>query len=219
MVYHAFLRTKDNCEVYRYVLTAPSPEVVDEWWREASQKFDVKRLSPDFYIFDIDKGKPHTYAPEATRKIIFTLLNDIEGRVVPTFNQPVRTDVVSGNSYYIRSKTDHELYWLESGGFITASKRGRTRFTVRLVDPPNGERNARTVLLDTDEISLGAQRGKGMKYIGVDDDTALTLGGHTINMHYSDLKRSFLAEGLPDEGGDIRITKEDDQGEEWELVR
>ena len=83
----------------RWLITAPNPEAVDEWWREASEKSDVRRLSPDFYTYT--NGTPPTFAPTASAKIMFTLMYDRDSRVTSIFDQPDRTDVVGGNAYVL----------------------------------------------------------------------------------------------------------------------
>jgi hypothetical protein len=81
------------------VLAAPNPETIDEWYREASAKYDhVKRLAPDFYTFGTGT-QVWDLAPSFINKIMFTKLNDRDCRVLSTISQPDRTDVVSGDSY------------------------------------------------------------------------------------------------------------------------
>ena len=86
-----------NESANRWLIAAPNPEAVDEWWREASEKSDVRRLSPDFYTYT--NGTPPSFAPTASAKIMFTLIYDRDSRPTSIFNQPDRADVVSGNAY------------------------------------------------------------------------------------------------------------------------
>ncbi|KAJ4113892.1 hypothetical protein NW768_011422 [Fusarium equiseti] len=216
MVYYAFLKFTGNQATNRWLITAPNPEAVDEWWREASEKFEVKRLSPDFYTYT--NGTVWTFAPDASLKIFFTLMYDRDSRIALTFHQPERTDVVSGNAYYVRSKTSKDLYWLESGGLIYASKAGRTRFVIRITGQQNGEKN-NIVVIDKDSISLGAMSKKGIRYVSTNDDGELVLSGRSGNMFYGDLKKNFLAQGQPGETETIQVTQAIGYGEEWELVQ
>jgi hypothetical protein len=85
--------------ISRYLLAAPNAETIDEWWREVSSKHDqVKRLAPDYYSFGAGPAA-YDLAPSFVNKIMFTLLNDRDARIMSTFGQPERTDVVSGEAY------------------------------------------------------------------------------------------------------------------------
>ncbi|KAF5695080.1 hypothetical protein FDENT_639 [Fusarium denticulatum] len=219
MVYYAFLKWQTSEPNYRYLLTAPDAETIDEWWREASTKDleHVKRLGPDFYSWD-SGAQAWDLAPSFLNRIIYTLLNDRDGRIISNFAQPPRVSVLSGDSYYIRSKSSPELYWLEKGGLIYATKQGRTRFTFRLDGERDSDRN-RTVIIGKDYISVSAVGGSAQKYVSVNDNGEVVLSGHSCRMYYSDLKNMYLAQG---EAGDLKsatVMKTDGFGEEWELVK
>lgn len=121
-------------------------------------------------------------------------------------------------SYYIRSKSSPELYWLEKGGLIYATKQGRTRFTIRLDGERDSDRN-RTVIIGKDYISVGAVGGTTQKYVSVNDNGEVVLSGHGCRMYYNDLKNMFLAQGEIDNLGNASLMKTDGFGEEWELVK
>jgi hypothetical protein len=164
---------------------------------------------------------------------MYTLLNDRDSRIMSTFNQPERTDVVSGQSYafpsycdiilltqitsyYVRSKSNPELYWYAGGnGQIWATNQGRTRFIFRI--DAEEEKN-RTVLVGKDYISIVAVGEGNKKYVSVSDNGELVLGGHSCRMYYNDLKRNFLAQGETSNGSAL-VTKVDGHGEEWQLVK
>ncbi|KAI1040282.1 hypothetical protein LB505_003586 [Fusarium chuoi] len=219
MVYYAFLKWQTSEPNYRYLLTAPDAETIDEWWREASTKYPehVKRLGPDFYSWGSDT-QAWDLAPSFLNKIIYTLLNDRDGRIISNFAQPPRVSVLSGDSYYIRSKSSPELYWLEKGGLIYATKQGRTRFTFRLDGERDSDRN-RTVIIGKDYISVSAVGGSTRKYVSVNDNGEVVLSGHSCRMYYGDLKNMYLAQGEIDNLGNASLMKADGFGEEWELVR
>ncbi|KAF5557445.1 hypothetical protein FMEXI_768 [Fusarium mexicanum] len=219
MVYYAFLKYQPSEPNYRYLLTAPDAETIDEWWREASTKFPelVKRLGPDFYSWG-SGSQAWDLAPSFLNKIIYTLLNDRDGRIISNFSQPQRVSVLSGDSYYIRSKTNPELYWLEKGGLIYATKQGRTRFIFRLDGDRDNDRN-RTVIIGKDYISVSAVGGSAQKYVSVNDNGEVVLSGHSCRMYYSDFKNMYLAQGEMDNLGNVSLLKADGFGEEWELVK
>jgi hypothetical protein len=217
MVYYALLKYESSEPHYRYLLAAPNAETIDEWWREASSKDaeKVHRLAPDYYSWG-SGAQAYDLGPSFVNKIMYTLLNDRDARIMSTFNQPERTDVVSGQSYYIRSKSNPELYWYAGGnGQIWATNQGRTRFIFRI--DAEEEKN-RTVLIGKDYISIVAVGEKNQKYVSVSDNGELVLGGHSCRMYYNDLKRNFLAQGETSNGSAL-VTKVDGHGEEWELVK
>lgn len=98
---HPDLNSQETSEPhYRYLLAAPNAETIDEWWREASSKDAEKihRLAPDYYSWG-SGAQAYDLGPSFVNKIMYTLLNDRDARIMSTFNQPERTDVVSGQSY------------------------------------------------------------------------------------------------------------------------
>ncbi|RBQ68747.1 hypothetical protein FVER14953_08682 [Fusarium verticillioides] len=211
MVYYAFLKWQTSEPNYRYLLTAPDAETIDEWWREASTKDPehVKRLGPGLYSWG-SGAQAWDLAPSFLNKIIYTLLNDRDGRIISNFAQPPRVSILSGDS--------PELYWLEKGGLIYATKQGRARFTFRLDGERDSDRN-RTVIIGKDYISVSTVGGSAQKYVSVNDNGEVVLSGHSCRMYYSDLKNMYLAQG---ESGDLKsatVMKTDGLGKEWELVR
>ncbi|KAJ4264540.1 hypothetical protein NW762_005742 [Fusarium torreyae] len=221
MVYYALLKYTTSEPNYRYLLAAPNAETIDEWWREASSKdsANVKRLAPDYYSWGSGAQAWNLVDPAWNNKIMYTLLNDRDARVMSTFNQPDRVDVISGEAYYIRSKSNPELYWLATkDGQIWATKQGRTRFIFR-VDGEQGSDKNRTVIIGKDYISIRAVGDGNQKYVSVNDNSEVVLSGHSCRLYYSDLKRNYLAQGDSGTSGSAPVTKVDGYGEEWELVR
>ncbi|RGP57644.1 hypothetical protein FSPOR_11962 [Fusarium sporotrichioides] len=218
MVYYAYLKYILNEITFRYLLTAPYPETIDEWYREASATYDhVKRLAPDFYIFGTGT-QVWDLAPSFINKIMFTKLNDRDCRVLSTISQPERTDVLSGGSYYIRSKSNPQYYWFAKSGLIHATKQGRTRFIIKISGEGKSDSKG-TVLIGSDSVSITAVGGKTEQYIGTNDADKVTLSDYSYHLNYSDLKNNFLAQGETGDTDSIQITKSDGYGEEWELVK
>ncbi|KAF4977609.1 hypothetical protein FZEAL_5893 [Fusarium zealandicum] len=216
MVYYALLKWQTNEYYWRYLLAAPNSETIDEWWRVVSEKDECnfKRLAPDFYSWD-KKKEVYDAAPEFMNRIMFSLLQERDGKIICTISQPERANVVSGGSYYIRSKSNPEYYWLEKDGKVWSTKLGRTRFVLRIEGAKDMDN---TVLIGTDSISI-APVGARQKYVDISDEGELVVSGHSSHMYYSDLKRSFLAQGEHGQGSpSLAITKVGESGEEWELV-
>lgn len=80
------------------MLIAPSPEVIDEWWRAVSSKRDgnYERIAPDFYSFV--SGAIVDAAPEIDSRIMWTNLPDLNARNFVGQHLPPRTDNVSGGT-------------------------------------------------------------------------------------------------------------------------
>lgn len=94
------------------MITAPDADTVDEWWRAVSapakKDLGYKRLAPDFYTYS--KGYPFDAAPEFTSRLIFTLLNDRDGRGQTLIPDQKRTDHRSGQRYVYPSKYTPEMW-------------------------------------------------------------------------------------------------------------
>ncbi|KAI1070241.1 hypothetical protein LB507_010246 [Fusarium sp. FIESC RH6] len=198
-----------------------SAEVIDEWWREASSidKNNVVRLSPDFYTWS-SNANAWNLAPEMADKIMIAHLSNqdtSESSNFEVFHQPERANVVSGKSFYIRSKSNPDLYWLAKNDQIWATTQGRTRFIFR-IDGDHDDK--KTVLIGSDQISIAPVGGESnQKYVSVSDNSEVVLSGHSCRMYYSDLKRNFLAQGETGNSGSALISKVEGHGEEWELIQ
>jgi len=136
MVFYAYAKNNLDDVTYRYLITATNLETLDAWWRVVSGKnIGFARVTPQFYTFSAANTLPPTtvenanYAPQFMNLMIFTLLNDRDGRVFSLFtNQPV-SDHVSGGTFYIRSQSDPALFWyVTSDGKVYGSTSDRTRF-------------------------------------------------------------------------------------------
>ncbi|SCV49576.1 uncharacterized protein FFFS_09112 [Fusarium fujikuroi] len=193
MVYYAFLKWQTSEPNYRYLLTAPNAETIDEWWREASTKDPehVKRLGPDFYSWG-SGAQAWDLAPSFLNKIIYTLLNDVDGRIISNFAQPPRVSVLSGDSVALASPSG---------------------WTGRDID-----RN-RTVIIGKDYISVSAVGGSTQKYVSVNDNGEVVLSGHSCRIYYNDLKNMYLAHREIENLGNASLMKADGFGEEWKLIR
>ncbi|RGP81154.1 hypothetical protein FLONG3_691 [Fusarium longipes] len=207
MVYYTYLKYSLDERFWRYLLVAPNPETIDEWYREASAKYDhVKRLAPDMYLFGTGT-QVWDLAPSFINKIMFTKVNERDAWVMSTFAQPQRTDVVSGGS----------MYWFVTDGLIRATRQGRTRFIVRISGDQNGDKNG-TVLIGSDEVTITTVDSNNQQYVGTTDGRELAMSGSSGSLYYSDLKKNLLAQGVTGNTDSVRIKRTDGYGEEWELV-
>ncbi|RFN44894.1 hypothetical protein FIE12Z_10875 [Fusarium flagelliforme] len=218
MVYHAYLKfIGSEKRRWRYILSAADAGTIDEWWREASSTADnnLVRLGPDFFTW-ASRANAYDLAPKMSEKIIISLTNDRDSSNSQNFHQPERADVVSGRSFYIRSKAKPELFWLAKNDQIWATTQGRTRFIFRI---DGDQDDKKIVLIGSDQISMAAVGESNHKYVSVSDDSEVVLSGHSCRMYYSDLKRNFLAQGETGNSGSALIAKVEGHGEEWELIQ
>jgi hypothetical protein len=101
---------KKNDITYRYLIVFASREVADEWWRAVttanggSNKFvqSLTRINPEFYTHDsgianISTTLTDPLGSQFRDKVIFTLLNDRDGRIFNVAPPQYITDHVSGN--------------------------------------------------------------------------------------------------------------------------
>ncbi|QLI64638.1 uncharacterized protein G6M90_00g017730 [Metarhizium brunneum] len=95
MVWYAYAKNSKTDDNWRYLIIAPNFKILDQFYEEARKIVGVNtfwRVSDDFYVYDrseFDLGKCTTQKKQLEQfknKLIFTLLNDLGGRVVPTFN-------------------------------------------------------------------------------------------------------------------------------------
>ncbi|KAJ4128981.1 hypothetical protein NW768_007507 [Fusarium equiseti] len=222
MVYYAYVKwIAAEKRYWRYLLTAPNAGTIDEWWREASSKADnnVVRLGPDFYTWS-GGAQVWDLAPGMADKIMIAPVSNqdtYDYGNFEIFHQPERADIVSGKSFYIRSKSNPELYWLAKNDQIWATTQGRTRFVFRIAGDNDDKK---TVLIGSDEISITPVGGESsQKYVSVSDNSEIVLSGHSCRMYYSDLKRNLLAQGETGNSGSALVSKVEGHGEEWELIQ
>lgn len=100
------IKSEDEA-TWRYIIIAPSMEVLDEWYRALQKKLPpggITRKSPEFYVHDhkkVDLGRTTAkgnQTPEFLNLVKFTLLSDVTGREYVTFYNKHVVDHISGNS-------------------------------------------------------------------------------------------------------------------------
>ncbi|KAF7585400.1 hypothetical protein BBP40_011026 [Aspergillus hancockii] len=95
MVYYAYLKNYNDDWSYRYMFVTPDKETLDAWYDAVLKKVGgdtIRRLSADFFSYDRNKfypgdcTRPGKETPEFIDKLMITLLNDRDGRVISTFD-------------------------------------------------------------------------------------------------------------------------------------
>lgn len=138
--------------------------------------------------------------------------------------------------YYIRSKSNPEIFWAENEGTIFATKHSRTKFKITIQGRSDGE-----VIVPDDKILITAYAGDDLVPFNVQImmDSSLALnyeashGGRgggvkrggafpgpvrTVEYTFSDFKKSFHPVGKEGEPADAKILYVNEIGDEWELV-
>ncbi|KAI0399399.1 hypothetical protein F4802DRAFT_589744 [Xylaria palmicola] len=227
MVFYAFLKYQPSEQISRYLLAAPDAETIDEWWRAVSapskKSLGYQRLAPDFYSYtDFNNGHPSLATPEfINNKIILTLLNDRDGRILSLFPDQNRTDIRSGQTYFVRSKSNPDVFWwagtrLNSPILASTTRRSRFRFDVE------GAENG-IVIIGTDRVVI--YHVPGHNTVGVQDGKLCIQNNHE-QFAFSDLKKLWLTsdttESVSEDGNHLALPileVDNGSGEEWELVK
>ncbi|PTB61754.1 hypothetical protein BBK36DRAFT_1131009 [Trichoderma citrinoviride] len=217
MVYYALIKYTPSEPHYRYIVAAPDPETIDEWWRVVSEKAGVQwnRLAPDYYSFN--HGLVWDSAPEFNDRLMYSLLNDRDGRFMGAFTQQPRTDHISGQTFFIRSKSSPYIYWAVKDNRIYASRFSRTRFRIKI----EGETKPK-VMIGKDRISITLTTNSA-QYLSISSNGELSVegSGSAGGIFFSHFKKGFLADGY-EIGDDVNAAVRrvgNDDGEEWELVQ
>jgi len=219
MVFYAYAKNNLDDITYRYLITATSLEVLDEWWRVISGKnIGFARVTPEFYTFSASVVLPPTtvenanYAPQFLNLLMFTLLNDRDGRIFSLFPPQHPSDHVSGGTFYIRSKSDPEMFWyVTSGGNVYASSSNRTRFQIQTTDSTL----VGQTMIPTDQIEI-LVAGTTNSYVSSGSNNTLAISNEAESYAFSDLTgpSTFLAQG-PTSGTPVLSVV---FGEAWHLA-
>ncbi|KAL0064185.1 hypothetical protein AAF712_008907 [Marasmius tenuissimus] len=235
-LFYAYAKQVGDVEHARFLIVFASRAVADEWWRAVSTSPDtaysskITRVTPQFYTHAeggniIDSISMDNVAKDFVDLVVFTLLDDRNGRtfsMIPQGPDPI-TDYISYNWFYIRSKSDRNVYWYSTvkgdkeanEGTIVASCTRSTRFRVTTRDENlNGK-----VMINSDEIQFQL----GTLSLNVADNGSLRASGKPENFLFRDLTNGFIIsgnnmrqiDGLP-RNAIVKVS--DGSGEAWELV-
>ncbi|RJE24909.1 hypothetical protein PHISCL_02741 [Aspergillus sclerotialis] len=207
---------------WRYLIIAPTMETIDEWFRALQERIGCEhiiRVSPEFYAHDpgkVDLGRS-TFTgrevPQFMNKMMFILLHDVGGRIFTTFSNNLVVDHTSGNTFYIRSKSDPRVFWQERCGKIYASQWGRTRFRICINDKKH-EHDGK-VMIPSDSISITLAHDDNA-FIGTERGGGLIIDQHGLNLTLGDFNKIFVSTYSDHDNN--RIIRHVHGGEEWELV-
>jgi len=238
MVFYAYVINSVTDDSWRYFISFSSPAIADEWWRavssDATYSNSVKRINPQFYTHNVSQANASASltSPVASRfvgKMFFTRVynkGDYLTSIVPPLG---RTDNVSGNSFFIRSKVSPEEYWycpasssgkVESGAGVYASRTERTRFFVTLYN----EQKDGIVMIGSDDIAITLTSSR--LYVKSDDTSGkLFVSAARESMKFSDLLDSFnagptfrLKNGQNEHVDEVKQLFMTGDGGEWELA-
>ncbi|OQE32840.1 hypothetical protein PENFLA_c001G03751 [Penicillium flavigenum] len=249
MVFYAYA-INDTNEENRLLITASSVEVMDAWYRYSRQDglSTLKRKSPELYTYNY--ASHHVWhfvyhgveTPKVKGSIFFETMGPWNHNNQMNFLNQHAPDHLSGNAFYIRSKSNPRVFWNVAGGQVFASKVARTKFRINGLGLSKGD-----VILPEDKITIAAIAGDPLKETTVQwkgDNTfvadapevgngAIVPGGPpnqgpggygygfmprgVTEFTFSDLKKNFLAVGKHVEEADAKLAWFQDAGEEWEL--
>ncbi|KAH8091680.1 hypothetical protein BXZ70DRAFT_909736 [Cristinia sonorae] len=237
-IFYAYARHTTTDWAWRYLITFESRTVADEWWRAVTdsveggyQRFKgVSRVSAQWYTHDPNDGgnimdtvNDDRCAAKFKTKVMFTLINDRDGRIFSTAEGSDYADYRSGGLFFIRSVVQPNLFWYldTSSGEILASTERRTKFKISAIDQKDG-----TVMIGKDVISVRAVIPGG--HLGDHDhicagDRALIVGGKSriTELRFREFVNGFALKfyGTSAQEEVVTITRDlDGLGERWELT-
>ncbi|KAJ5770631.1 uncharacterized protein N7511_002682 [Penicillium nucicola] len=248
MVFYAYAASKTDMNA-RFVITAPSVEAVDEWFLDArADGLEATRHSPEFYTYKYDVAQwifswsvgSGTEATKSSRnKVFFTRFNDAGGMFQSMIPNQVAPNHISGNTFYIRSKTKPNVFWNVDGGIVYATQLARTKFRISIQGGSKGD-----VMIPKHDITISALFNNPLReytvYWSPDNSLKTELadvgggalvpgpggqypgqgypGWQTSTFKFGVFKNSFLPLGKDSELDDAKLAFYQDAGEEWELV-
>ncbi|KAJ5922522.1 hypothetical protein N7516_010225 [Penicillium verrucosum] len=210
MVFYAYAKNVSNMrdeEEWRYVIVATNMEVLDEWYRTLQERLPAGAIGRPRKDYQSTKVGKET--PEFDDRVKFTWLPRVDGRNYVTFYNKHVVDHISGNSFFIRSKSNPSVFWYAENDKIRAGQQGRTRFRITGRDLEGS-----AVMINGDPISITPVHDWN-RSVCVQHNGDLGLGHRSHDFKLADLKNGFLSSGL---GFDTKVTKVNHDGEEWELV-
>jgi len=175
----------------------------------------VKRVSPQFYTHDYGvAGIAETItdarvARSFLGKVFFTLLNDKDSRILSIIPEQNITDHISGNLFYIRSKSDPREFWYSppDDDRVYVSRKERTQFRIRL--RKEGSTDG-IVMIGSDQIYVS--RPEDNDYISIGMGGCLITAQKLDVFQFGDLEDGFRCKRAS------KVIVKTKDGEGWELV-
>ncbi|OQD91011.1 hypothetical protein PENANT_c001G04181 [Penicillium antarcticum] len=251
MVFYAYAASDTDMNA-RFVITAPSVEVVDEWFLDArADGLEATRHGPELYtykysqaqwIYDWSIGSGTAATKSSRNKIFFTRFNDAAGFQQSMIPNQFAPNHISGNTFYIRSKSKPSVFWNVDENFVYATQLARTRFKISIQGGSKGD-----VMIPKHDIVLTALLGNPLREYTVywSSENALKTeaadvgGGGALpgpgypypgqgypgwpqmnisTFKFESFKNCFIPIGKDIEHNDAKLAFYKDAGEEWELV-
>jgi len=245
-IFYAYAKNINDNSTYRFTIVFSSRAISDEWWRDvaaSSSRFSasIRRVNAQFYTHNPDLAvisNSITDDPTLTKylgKIFFTLIDDTGGRQLPVLPVINIKDSISGNFFFIRSKSDPSEYWYcppSSSGNVTpntsvyVSRTERTRFRVRLAS--EGTNYKGTIMIGSDEICITLTSANLSINVSSNGDSLIVANSPVPGLKFSDLNNGFKAGGTIARRQEYLAGQYRDElvkeliksvdGEEWELA-
>ncbi|KDQ60283.1 hypothetical protein JAAARDRAFT_205263 [Jaapia argillacea MUCL 33604] len=252
--FYAYVQNVADDNTWRFLLTFASQDVCDEWWRVVSTPpspwaSSMTRINPQFYthnanlinIWDFFNRADFVASSRAfIGRFFLTLLNDKGGRTLSIIPETYVTDNISGNWFFIRSKSDPRKYWFCPGADqlsvspqsqsidkIVVSTVGRTRFRLQLLNRDNNLRDGTAVLIGSDQITISISETAfvGPRGRASSGDLVVANGlDNRSDIRFADLRDGFktrtqLSKGLNGETVYVEdIVRVNGSGDAWELA-
>ncbi|KAL3445823.1 hypothetical protein BJX65DRAFT_309526 [Aspergillus insuetus] len=252
-VFYAYIQHYPDPNIYRWLITFANQETANEWWRAILKLAkdgrtgytDIKRIATQMYSYnantlDLANSIRATLplAPFAD-SVFYTLLPncDHQGYVrISDLPPPPHRDPISGERYFIRTKSVPHLYWWKNpaNNQILASEHARSAFRIqRSNESTSGhEGNVSNVMIDEDDIDIIFSFNLG-QYVTNGTDNRLTLSGRSGGYKFRNFKNSFatwddatqgatswstVGDQPVDKGCKISVLFTEGAGYGWELV-
>ncbi|EAU81031.1 hypothetical protein CC1G_10150 [Coprinopsis cinerea okayama7 len=244
--FYAHIHNVQDDNTWRFTLIFANRATADEWWRAISEApantsiaKSITRVTPQYYTHDVNiwniwnffaDGNIKSISERFRGRLFIVLENDRGGRGITVIPPVPIVDHVSGNWFYIRSKTAPHLFWYydERRSSIYASKEKRTRFKISIRNP-SSQTPKNAIMINTDDVTIHIKENL---YVGVDNNL-----GHIIptrayrTFKFGELESGAIAgfdvvENIEErcsstfDGASLSISGPDSSspGEPWELV-
>lgn len=230
-----------NTAIGRTQLTFQNRQSADEFYRFLTTATDTTgknpvfsllvRNGPQFWYFDVTPYAGCNWElpryilqwnPQWGKRVILTLLNDWNGRVLDVIPTQATTEWINGGAYFIKStNVQTEFWYLNGDGLITISTSDRTKFVVRAVafQPTDAEVLIRADLV-TIEVAADASTANPV-YVTLPSGTSrLGLSSEPYQWTFNDFFATFAVERFTDAAGNSQRVINHSPGTcvVWDLV-
>jgi len=225
-VFYAYIKHIDSD--FTYIGVFASRDVAFQWWRAIHEsaspqiRGSISRIHSQFYTQKTLSDVANTLTdpqgcPSLRDKIFFTLMNGVGSAGLTVVPTDTRRDLVSGQTYFIRSTTDHSEYWY-SGNGIGTSKTARTLFRISRTAPDSDG----TIMVKSDEVkvTVALRDGGTLGFVSYDtrEGPVIIVGGtHPVPFTLDLILEARLSSEGSGSNSEL-ILRGVWQGQAWELV-